>query len=820
MDKLLLTRVSLITFFFLLPIIGFCQEKFTVSGFIKEAESGEDLIGANVYIKELLQGTTTNQYGFFSITVASGQYHLVVSYLGYEDIVQEIDLSKNIRLSLPLKTKSITTSEVVVEAERQDKNVAGTQMGTIKLEIDQIKTLPAFLGEVDILKTIQMLPGVQSAGEGNSGFYVRGGGPDQNLILLDEAVVYNVSHLFGFFSVFNADAIKNMELIKGGMPANYGGRLASVLDISMKEGNAKKFEADGGLGLISSRLTLQGPIKKDVSSFVVSGRRTYLDIILTPMINSSPKLSAFKGTGYHFYDLTTKVNYRFSEKDRVFLSGYFGRDVFKYSQSESGFSVAIPWGNATSSLRWNHLFSDKLFMNTSLIFTDYKFSFEIIQNDFEMILFSGVRDFNSKVDFNYFPNVRHNFKFGASHIYHIFTPNSVSAKQGETVFETGDIIKQYAHEGALYVNDEFDWTDRIKLNLGLRYSIFSHVGPFTRYDKGEAGNTTTEIKYDANELIKSYQGPEPRASIRYQLNSKSSLKAAYTHNNQYIHLASLASTTLPTDIWVGASDKVKPQIGDQFNIGYFKNFLGNMYESSVELYYKTMDNLIEYEDGFIPSDNVQDNPDNHFETGQGDSYGAEFFLKKRTGSYTGWLGYTISKTTRQFDAINNGNPFPARYDRRHDIALVATYNLDKEEPKEISDSLNFGNRITRRVRNWIRSKDWVFGGNFIYATGDANTLPISRYMFEGNVVSLYGERNSFRMAPYHRMDLSVTVKGKERKRYESTWNFSIYNVYSRANPYFIYFDTEIDLDASTIETKAYQVSLFPIMPSITWNFSF
>ena len=820
MHKLLHRRILLIPFIILLPFIGFCQEKFTVSGFIKEEENGEDLIGANVYIKELLQGTTTNQYGFFSITVEAGQYHLVVSYLGYEKLVQEIDLSKNIRLNIPLKTKSITTSEVVVEAERQDKNVASTQMGTVKLEIAQIKTLPAFLGEVDILKTIQMLPGVQSAGEGNSGFYVRGGGPDQNLVLLDEAVVYNVSHLFGFFSVFNADAIKNIELIKGGMPANYGGRLASVLDISMKEGNTKKFEVDGGLGLISSRLTVQGPIKKQVSSFIVSGRRTYLDIILDPIMNSSTKLSAFEGTGYYFYDLTTKVNYRFSEKDRLFLSGYFGRDVFKYSQSGSGFSVGIPWGNATSSLRWNHLFSDKLFMNTSLIFTDYKFSFEITQNDFEMILFSGVRDFNSKVDFNYFPTVRHNVKFGASHIYHIFTPNSVSASQGETVFETGDIIKQFAHEGALYINDEFDWTDRLKLNLGLRYSIFSHVGPFTRYEKGEAGNTTSEINYEPNELVKTYHGPEPRASIRYQLNNSSSLKAAYTHNNQYVHLASLASTTLPTDIWVGASDKVKPQIGNQFNVGYFKNFLSNMYESSIEVYYKTMENLIEYEDGFIPSDNVQDNPDNHFENGQGDSYGAEFFIKKRTGLLTGWVGYTLSKTTRQFDAINYGAPFPARYDRRHDVALVTTYHLDKKQPKQITDSLSTGKKIARKIRNWIRSKDLVFGGNFVYATGDAITLPISRFMFEGNVVSLYGQRNSFRMAPYHRMDLSLTIKGKERRRFESNWNFSIYNVYSRANPYFIYFNTDIDIDASTIETKAYQVSLFPIMPSITWNFSF
>ena len=381
------------------------QNKYTVSGFIKEDESGENLLGANVYIKELLpqSATTTNQYGFYSLTVEEGKYTLVISYLGLEDLVQQIDLNKNLRVNQSLKTFSFTTDEVVIEGERSDQNIDDAQMGKIDLEVEQIKLLPAFMGEVDILKTIQLLPGIQSAGEGNSGFYVRGGGPDQNLVLLDEAVVYNVAHLFGFFSVFNADAIKNVEIIKGGMPAQYGGRLSSVLDISMKEGNRKKLEVDGGIGVISSRLTVQGPIKKDVSSFIVSGRRTYIDLLLKPFIENT----ASAGSGYFFYDLTAKVNYDLSDNDRLYLSSYFGRDVFTFAQGQSGFDVKIPWGNATTSLRWNHLFNDKLFVNTSLIFSDYNFSFGITQNEFELVLQSGVRDFNTKVDFNYFPSVRH-----------------------------------------------------------------------------------------------------------------------------------------------------------------------------------------------------------------------------------------------------------------------------------------------------------------------------------------------------------------------------------------------------------------------------
>jgi len=504
----------------------------------------------------------------------------------------------------------------------------------------------------------------------------------------------------------------------------------------------------------------------------------------------------------------------------LFLSGYFGRDVFKYSQNQSNFKVRIPWGNATSALRWNHLFSDKLFMNTSFIFSDYKFSFEILQNEFEMKIFSGVRDYNAKMDFNYYPTIRHNVKFGVNYIYHVFTPSSASASQGETEFDTGEIIKQYAHDGAVYINDEFDWTDRFKINAGLRYSIFSHVGPFKRYKKDLLGATEDTIIYKPNEEIVTYQGLEPRLTLRYQLNSKSSVKAAYTLNNQYIHMASLSGVSLPTDIWVGSSDIVKPQIGTQYAVGYFRNFLDNKYETSVELYYKTMKNMIEYKEGYVPGDNIKNNSDNGFTFGEGESYGAEFFLKKRTGDLTGWIGYTLAKTTRTFPGINNGEPFPTKYDRRHDLSVVASYNLGGINKREIPDSIPTVKRVLKKMGNWFRNREWVIAGNFVYATGDAFTVPASRYIFEGTVVTHWGPRNSYRMPDYHRLDLSVTLKGKVRKKYQSSWNLSIYNVYSRANPYFIYFDAEGNYDEGTLQVKAIQVSLFPIMPTITWNFNF
>ena len=766
---------------------SFCQERFTISGYVQEEKSGENLIGVSIYDKISKKGTTSNQYGFYSITLEKGTYKIVYSFIGLNTITKNLILDKNIRLNISLSEKSILSDEVIISRERQDRNIESSDMGQAKLKVENIKQLPVILGEVDVLKSAQLLPGIQSGGEGNSGLYVRGGGPDQNLILLDEAVVYNAAHLFGFFSVFNADAIKDINIIKGGMPAEYGGRLSSVLDISMKDGNNKKYEADGGIGLLSSRLTLQGPIQKNKSSFIVSGRRTYVDVLSKPFMKED---NAFNGSGYYFYDLTTKVNYRISDKDRIFLSGYFGRDVFSFKNSDSGIGIEIPWGNATTSLRWNHLFNDKLFLNTSIIFSDYRFEFNINQSDFELKIFSGINDWNTKVDFLYQPNQRHTIKFGSNYTYHEFTPGNASGKSGDVVFEPDEIFKQYSNEGAIYLSDNFDLTDNLKIHAGLRYSSFQHSGyiSFRDYLKNEI-----EANND------NYRHLEPRLSFRYKLNSTSSLKGAYTQNYQYIHLASTASVSLPTDLWVPSSAGIEPKFADQYAIGYFKNLKDNVYETSIEAYYKEMTNLIEYKEGVLPEDNTNSSSDDAFVFGNGNSYGVELLIKKNKGKTTGWIGYTLSKTTRYFDEINNGIAFPAKYDRRHDLSITATHKL---------------------------SEKWTLSGVFVYATGNAITLPTERYMIGGNIFTEYTSRNGFRIDPYHRLDIGATYMVKKNKRFQSSWNFSIYNIYSRKNPYFIYFDLEApenqdgSIQEGNLTPKAYEVSIFPILPSVTWNFNF
>jgi hypothetical protein len=784
-------KFTLIFLLFIIFSTHLSGQKFTISGYVKDNTTGEFLIGSNVYLKELMKGASTNTYGFYSITVPAGDYNLVASFVGFKDYNEKIKLDKNLKINVSLEPNVITTKEVVISGEREDKNIQSTEVGRVDIPIDKIKKLPAIFGEVDILKSIQLTPGVQSAGEGNSGFYVRGGGPDQNLILLDEAVVYNASHLLGFFSVFNADALKNVELIKAGMPANYGGRLASVLDISMKEGNNKKFEFDGGIGLISSRLTIQGPIKKDKCSFIVSGRRTYLDLLMRPFLkNTSP----FKKGGYYFYDINAKINYYFSDKDRLFLSGYFGRDVFSLKGSSS-FSNTIDWGNATATIRWNHLYNEKLFSNLTLIYSDYKFKLSATQNFYEMKLFSGINDYSAKLDYSYIPSIRHNVKFGTQYTYHIFTPNNASAKSGETQFDLGGKVKLYSHELALYITDDFDLTENIKISGGLRYSMFFHVGPYDRYKLDETGKIADTIHYGSGELIKMYHGLEPRVAIKFGINARSSIKASFTMNYQYIHLASYTSVSLPTDIWVPSTSLVKPQIGYQYSLGYFQNFRKNMWETSFEVYYKDMRNQIEFKEGAQPEDNLKNNTDNNFVFGRGWSYGAELYIKKRVGKTTGWIGYTLSWTKRKFPDINQGKEYFAKYDRRHDVSIVVTQELGKR---------------------WTISAVWV------YATGNAITLPLSRYFLSGSIIQEYSERNAFRMPAYHRLDISATLEGKEKpgKKFHSSYSFGVYNVYSRMNPYYIYFETTGNLMDFNLQTVAKQVSLFPIIPSFTWNFKF
>jgi len=766
--------------------------QYTLSGFISDASSGESLLGSYIYIKETGKGTAANTYGFYSITLAPGDYTIVVAYLGFESQEVNIHLDSDLKKNFSLKTKSVETQEVTVEAEKANRNVSSGEMSRNTLEVEKIKTLPSFLGEVDILKTIQLLPGVSSAGEGNTGFYVRGGGPDQNLILLDEANVYNASHLFGFFSVFNADAVQSVSLIKGGMPANYGGRLASVLDIQMKEGNNQKFKVDGGLGFVSSRLTIQGPIRKDTSSFIVSARRTFIDLFLGPPF--IPKSSDISGNKYYFYDLNAKVNYRLSDHNRIFLSAYFGRDVFNFKSSESDFFVKVPWGNATATARWNHLFSNKLFQNTSLIFTNYDFQFEGGQESFNFKLFSGITDYNLKSDFTWIPEIRHNVKFGGNYIFHVFVPSNATARSGDVIFDIGKILRQYAHDVSIYANDEFDLNDTWKFNGGLRYTLFQQIGPFDRYVRDPVSQEVSDtLHFTAGKNVKTYDHIEPRFSLRYAINNGSSIKASYTKNYQYIHLASLSAISLPTDTWIPSSDKVKPQSGTQYAIGYFRNFASNKYETSVEAYYKEMKDQIEYQEGFLPENTVNDNVDNNFVYGKGWSYGTEFFLKKAKGNFNGWIGYTIAFTKRQFADLNQGRTYYAKFDRRHDVSVVLSFELNQR---------------------------WTFGGTWVYATGNLNTFPQRLYaLSNGYIVEDYGgERNNYRMAAYHRADISATLKSKPGSKLEQNWVFSIFNVYNRYNPYIIYFDKKFEGDQIQIQAK--QISLFGIIPSVSWNFKF
>lgn len=784
-------RKHLLTVFIILLCSStYAQKKYTISGYIKDGASGETLINATITVERNAKGISSNQYGFYSITLNEGSYNLIASYIGYASQVIKIDLSSDTLLNIEMRPGITLSQEVIVTARKRDNNVKTAQMGKINLPIEQIKSIPAFLGEVDLLKVVQLLPGVRNAGEGSAGFYVRGGGPDQNLILLDDAVVYNTGHLFGFFSIFNSDAIKNVTLIKGGMPAQYGGRLSSVLDVSMKEGNNQKYQVEGGIGSIASRLSIQGPIKKDKASFIISARRTYIDALTKPFVKKS---SEFYGSGYYFYDLNAKINYKFNERDRLYISGYFGRDVFDFRNGKQSLNVKIPWGNATGTLRWNHVFNNKLFANTTLVYNDYNFSFKGTQNNFTIKLESGIRDISLKQDFDLYPYSKQKIKFGFLYTYHRFTPSVVSGQQDTTVFNPLNAQIKYAHEGAVYLQDEWEITPKLQVNAGLRFTGFQQIGPNKIYTTDNDGNRTDSIEYGKGKPVKTYGGLEPRLTLRYSVNEQTSIKASVTRNLQYIHLVSNAGTTLPTDLWVPSTYKVKPQISWLYAAGIFKNFKNNMFETSLELYYKDMQNQIEYEDGYVP--NTLDDTENSFTFGKGWSYGSELFINKVKGRFTGWIGYTLSWTWRKFPGLNFGNKYPAKYDRRNDMSVVAIYEL---------------------------SKKWKISATFVYGSGNAATLPQRFYLIGGVLSQEYSRINQYRLPSYHRLDLSaiLTPKKNENRKWKSEWVFSIYNAYSRQNPYFIYFDQEGNAIDGSLKVQAKQVSIFPIIPAVTWNFKF
>ncbi len=776
-------------FFLFAVFAASAQNKYTINGYVRDSLSRETLIGASLQVRELSRGVSTNQYGYFSITLPEGEYTFVVSFVGYFPFEQKIKLNGDQELNVSLFSKSSLSQEIVISAKKRDANVKSAQMGQIDLSMNRMRSVPVIFGEVDPLKTLQLFPGVSNAGEGNSGLYVRGGGPDQNLILLDDAVVYNTGHLFGFFSIFNGDAIKNISLIKGGMPAQYGGRLSSVLDISMKDGNMKNFQAEGGIGSISSRLAIQGPVVKDKASFMVSGRRTYIDALVKPFIK---KGSQFYGSGYYFYDLNAKFNYKFSNKDRLYISGYFGRDVFDFVNNQRQFDVNIPWGNATMTARWNHVFNKKLFMNTTFVYNDYDFALGAFQNNFNFSLKSGIRDLSYKTDLDHYLTPEHKLKYGVQYTYHRFSPSIISGQQDSVVFNPNNAQLKYAREMAAYVQDDWEISDRLKLNYGLRWSGFQQVGPLTNYTTDDFGNRLDSLVFKKGDHIKFYHGLEPRATLRYSIDDETSIKGAVSRNRQYIHLVSNAGTTLPTDVWVPSTFRVKPQLSWQYSAGFFKNFNDNTYETSIEVYYKSMENQIEYREGYTPS--IKD-PEEEFVFGNGWSYGAEFFFNKTKGRFTGWIGYTLAWSWRKFPDLNKGNKYPAKFDRRHDLSVVGLYEFNSK---------------------------WKLSTVFVYASGNAASLPEKFYLIEGVLTQQYSNINQYRLPSYHRLDISATYTPvpKKQRKVSSSWNFSIYNAYSRRNPYFFYFDQTGSAFDGSLQVQAKQVSLFPVIPSVTYNFKF
>ena len=763
---------------FLLSANSQAQSQFTVNGTVRDKKSGEVLIGATIYLKEIPRSAiASNSYGFYSISAIPGNYTLIVSFAGYQPDTLNIALTRNILLPVELSAGADPLTEVVVSARKKNENVTKPLMGVQKLTTSEIQNVPVLFGEKDVLKTIQLLPGIQSAGDGNSGFYVRGGGADQNLILLDEATVYNPSHLLGFFSTFNSDAIKDITVYKGGMPAEYGGRLSSVVDIKMNDGNNKDYHYGGGIGLISTRLNAEGPIVKDKGSFSISARRTYADIFLKLSRDSSVNSNSL-----YFYDLNVKGNYRIDENNRIYLSGYFGRDNLGF-----GKTFGIDYGNATGTARWNHVFNSRLFSNTSLIYSYYSYKIRINSDNNDINITSDIRDLNLKEDLQYYINADNKVNFGFSAIHHTIAPGIISASQTSS-YNSLSLQSKYSLENAVYISHEWSPADKIHFNYGLRITGFSVLGPGNFYTYDSVGNTIDTAHYSSGHFVKTYFNPEPRFSTSIQLNEASSFKIAYNRNVQVLHLLSNSTSANPTDLWLPSSNNVKPGLADQVSLGYYRNFRNNQYEFSSEVYYKTLQNQIDYRNGaqLIANENVE----SQLLFGKGRAYGLELFFKKKAGRLTGWLSYTLSRTELKIDGVNSNNWYPAKQDRTHDISLVGIYQA---------------------------SKKWTLSASWVYYTGNAVTFPSGKYYVAGQTAFYYTERNGYRMPAYHRMDVAATLQGKKTKRSESSWTFSVYNLYGRENAYSIVFQNDPN---DPTKTQALQYALFRFIPSVTYNFKF
>ena len=772
----------------------FAQEKFTFSGTIQEAFSNETLISVNIIIPELQTGTTTNEYGFYSITLPKGDYKVIISYIGFADIVETINLSENITKNYSLDEATQNLDEVIITENIEKLNIKKPQMSVNALTASTIKQIPVILGEPDVIKAITMLPGVTTAGEGASGFNVRGGAADQNLILLDEATIYNSSHLFGFFSVFNPDAIKDLKLYKGGIPARYGGRVSSVLDIYQKEGNSNTFQANGGVGIVSSRLLLEGPIKKEKASFLLGGRSSYAHLFL-PLFDIDNKA--------YFYDLNTKISYKINKKNNVYLSGYFGRDVFSISDSFKN-----TYGNSVLNFRWNHLFSDKLFSNLSLIYSDYYYGLNLDFIEFNWN--SGIRNFNFKYDFKHYLNDKIKLQYGLNSIYHKFNPGEIEPSGTSSGINPRKLIDKYAFENAIYIDAEHKLTDKLTASYGLRYSSFLRLGQkelnvyendnpilfneeLQIYEKADPIGTESASRSD---VLKSFGNLEPRLALAYQVNGNSSIKASYNRLSQYLHLLSNTSSPTPLDVWTPSGKYAKPQILDQVAIGYFKNFKDRIFSLEVESFYKKVNNRIDYIDGadLIANDAIEQIILN----GKARAYGLEVLFRKNEGRFKGWFAYTLSKSEQQTKGrtavetgINNGNWYDTPYDKTHDVSITGSYDLNKK---------------------------WTFNANFLFQSGQPVTYPNGQYEYNGVTIPSYTNRNEFRLPTYHRLDISAnyTPKPDKKNGWQSYWVFGIYNMYNRRNAASISFRENTDSGAN----EAVRLSIFGIVPSISYNFKF
>ncbi len=742
---------------------------------MRDSVSGEELIGASVFDLTTKSGASTNIYGFYSLTLPAGKHSLVYSYLGFDSDTLQINLKQNITKTLALQTSNVRLEDVIIKATKDNDRVSNTDVGIVKMDIKELNAIPVLFGEKDILNALQLMPGISSSGEGKAGFFVRGGNVGQNLVLLDEATVYNPSHLLGFFSVFNSDAVKDVTLYKSGIPAEFGGRSSSVLDVHMRDGNLKKYSVSGGLGLISARLTAEGPIVKNKGSFIVTGRRTYMDLFI-PLLSPESKVNQV-----YFYDFNAKLNYRINEKHRVFLSGYYGHDALSFGNED------INWGNALGSFRWNWVVNEKLFSNTSLAFSQYEAQkgYNSPNSDYE--LRSGIMDFTLKEDLNYYLNPKNTLRFGVHETFHVYSISKLESRSVDG--RTSQLPKDgYATETAIYASNEQKISKRFNAKYGLRLSMFNRLGPDISYTYNAYNLATDSTRYRPLQNMVSYFGFEPRASISYAVTPSIGLKASYQRMYQYTHLISNSTSSTPNDLWMPSSSIIKPQFSDQFTVSYFHDVLHGMLDISVEGYYKILHNAIDYENGanIVSHPNVE----SQLAFGIGRAYGVEFLIRKTRGKLTGWIAYTLSRTERKIAGINNGGYYPARQDRPHDLAIVINYKV---------------------------AKRWSISANWVYYTGNAVTFPVGYYIFNNRSVPFFTSKNGYRMPDYHRLDLGVTLHGKENKKFHSDWTLSIYNVYSRLNAYSISYQ-ESTTNPGTVE--AVKFSLFPVVPSINWSFKF